>query len=241
MVKKVNEVPPEQLKRDKGAKRETEMAMAARIVSETIARDLDAQRGQMQTAVLEQLRTDMKEYIKNEILTKPWDMCENAQVAEHSESTKLTVSTILLWVLVLSLLGWTAFQRLYVPPQLPTKAEVTIQSHAVDTQVGGSSSTPSVPERLSTEAPRAAHSLRISLTKPCWIQITEQTPAAKVLLDGANQPAAYQWEDGFAEAATVEVRSGCPGDVYYVVNGVPAHPDNASGKPDKSEIVDLAL
>jgi hypothetical protein len=84
------------------------------------------------------------------------------------------------------------------------------------------------------------HGLALELTANCWLRITEETPEAKVWVDG-NQKNGYTFNRTFPEGASIEVRNGCPGKVYYNVNGIPSHPDNVSGTPDKSEVVDLRL
>ena len=89
---------------------------------------------------------------------------------------------------------------------------------------------------------QVCHGLALELSAPkgCWLRITEITPDAKVLVEG-HQENGYTFNRTFPEGASLEVRNGCPGKVYYNVNGLPAHPDNVSGMPDKSEVVDLRL
>jgi hypothetical protein len=84
------------------------------------------------------------------------------------------------------------------------------------------------------------HNLQVSVSASCWLRVTEQTPAAKVLIDGFQKNGFMQTIE-FDEGASLEVRSGCPGDVHYTVNGLIVHPDNVSGTPDKSEVVELRL
>lgn len=86
----------------------------------------------------------------------------------------------------------------------------------------------------------AKHTLRLELAANCWVRVTEQTPAAKVLAEG-QQTAESVLNYSFDEQATIEVRAGCPGAIEYRVDGAIEHPVNRSGKPKDSEVVDLLL
>src|SRR5579863_6862484 len=85
------------------------------------------------------------------------------------------------------------------------------------------------------------HSMNIEISVDCWIAVTEQTPEAKTLFEGAQRQAGLSFLSSFDEQTAVEVRAGCPGDVHYTVNGQIVHPDNVSKTPDKSEVVDLLI
>jgi len=91
-----------------------------------------------------------------------------------------------------------------------------------------------------------SHSLALHITSPCWIRVTKQTPVAtimywNILLTEGQEPSGWDRLYTFDEQTEVEVRSGCPGQVHYEVNGVGVSPPNKSGKPQESEVVDLLL
>jgi hypothetical protein len=84
------------------------------------------------------------------------------------------------------------------------------------------------------------HSLELQLSAPCWVRVTEVTPVAKVLIEGQELTGwRFGWDSD--ERATIEVRSGCPGDLIYWVDGNFVTPPNKSGTPKVSEVVELEL
>lgn len=84
------------------------------------------------------------------------------------------------------------------------------------------------------------HELEISTSEPCWLRVSEITPAVKLLTEG-QEPTAYKRTFSFDEKTTLEVRSGCPGSVLYKVNGQYVTPTNVSKTPDKSEVAEILL
>lgn len=134
-----------------------------------------------------------------------------SQVQVHGTTTPQTAATTVTTATA------TTTTALPISGSIPTSGSITLQ--------GGS---------------HVEHSVELSLTTACWVRVTEETPQARVLIEGFQKNGFAQILE-FDEQATLEVRAGCPGDVHYVVNGLPAHPDNVSGTPDKSEVVDLRL
>jgi hypothetical protein len=119
-------------------------------------------------------------------------------------------------------------------PATPTAATITCPPNQICMLAPNSSTGTVIP--VST----VLHSLELSLTAPCWLRVTEQTPDASVLYEG-NAPKELHKEFTFDEKTAIEVRAGCPGDVVYKINGNLATPPNASKTPKVSEVVDLLI
>lgn len=115
-----------------------------------------------------------------------------------------------------------------------TQQNASVTGHAVDSRV---IVTPAI---AAPPGDGKIHSLELTLSAPCWIRVVEQTPESKVIVEGFRL---IKWNRGFDfdEKTTVEVRSGCPGQVTYIVNGLLTSPPNESTKPKDSEVVHLTL
>jgi len=97
------------------------------------------------------------------------------------------------------------------------------------------------PGNLGAYVVKDPHTLKLLTTvASCWLRVREITPAAKVLME-AEVITGFQRTFSFDEKTALEVRSGCPGGVLYIVNGQQLTPTNASKTPDKSEVADILL
>jgi hypothetical protein len=95
------------------------------------------------------------------------------------------------------------------------------------------SSTGGIQEAIDSKEGR----FRVELPKACWHRISE---GASVIFEGSGPE---HNDIGYRKGlgTVVSVRSGCPGAVSYYVDGKLVHPENKSGTPDKSEVVEVTL
>lgn len=85
-----------------------------------------------------------------------------------------------------------------------------------------------------------SHSLWVKASESCWLRVSEAIPTEPIAFEG-NVKAGWNRTFSFGEEVSVEVRSGCPGKLVYVVNGNQVHPVNVSGTPEQSEVVKMSF
>jgi hypothetical protein len=228
------------------------------------------EQGQMTHAILEQLREDLKRereawIVENNIVriedevsddsvisfdrllyagtdsSRIWPTAMNARFAGEAKRVPwLLAKSVSLSALIALALVLAAQYFVHVStPALPVPAPSIPSVRAPEAAPAAPDDKPVPPTKLTAQF--HGHVLEVQvLTDACWLTVTEVTPAATVLVD-RRVPLDYKRTFSFDEAASLEVRAGCPGQLLYWLNGEHYAPPNESGKPEESEVVNIRL
>jgi len=92
------------------------------------------------------------------------------------------------------------------------------------------------PGTLTLAAPISGIEIEITPQVDCWVSVKDAKGKTWV---SQTMEAHHFFQFNGEAGRPLEVRSGCPGQIMYRVDGAEVHPVNHSGTPDKSEVVSL--